>query len=242
MKINPSALLEIAGISRPLVATYDVPDAKPFEPFTEPGQCIFESYDRWLKGQSTRIDSENAAAFGCPGAGYWLCGIETMPKEDVAGYLAGQEGLKASPDTMCRWLENHPPHRLENQALVISQLKDDQHAFLKTVTFFVDPDQLALLLTGAEYLNAAPDKEFVMAPYGSGCGQLLPIFRNLDAPRAAIGATDIAARKYLPQDILAFTVTTPMFEQLCRLDENSFLHKSFWNDLKRSRMQQRAAI
>ena len=240
MKNNMAELLEIAGISIPPVGAYDVPDVKPFEPFSRPAHCVFESYDGWLRGESTVINGENAAGFGCPGAGYWLCGIETMPKEAVAGYLAGQEGLKASTDTMCRWLENHPPYRTDHGSIVVAPLKDDQEAFLKTVTFFVNPDQLALLLTGAEYWNAAPDKTFVMTPYGSGCGQLLTMFPDLDEPQAMVGATDLAMRKYLPADILAFTVTMPMLAQLGGLDDSSFLKKTFWKELRDARVRGKA--
>lgn len=41
--------------------------------------------------------------------------------------------------------------------------------------------------------------------------------------------------EFLKADILAVTVTKPMFEQLCGLDENSFLHKSLWDVLKQAR-------
>jgi hypothetical protein len=46
---------------------------------------------------------------------------------------------------------------------------------------------------------------------------------------------DIAMRRYLPPDIIAFTVTKPMYEELCRLDKNSFLSKPFWKDLQKAR-------
>jgi hypothetical protein len=50
-----------------------------------------------------------------------------------------------------------------------------------------------------------------------------------------MGATDIAMRRHLPPDILAFTVTKAMFRQLCELGEESFLYKPFWGDLKKAR-------
>jgi len=34
---------------------------------------------------------------------------------------------------------------------------------------------------------------------------------------------------------MAFTVTKPLFEKLCRLDEKSFLHKPFWQNLRKKR-------
>ncbi len=235
MRYNPFKLIEIAGISYPLVGVYDVIDKESFQPIKTAGHCIFEHFSGWLDGESTVVDIETAVSFTCPGAGYWIFGIETQPRNAVAGYLGGMEGLKASPGVMCSWLENSPPYKVQNKSIVISTLRDDQYKFLKTVTFFVNPDQLSLLLTGADYLNTSPDHNTVISPYGSGCGQLLTMFPDLNEPKAIVGATDIAMRKHLPHNILAFTVTKLMFEQLCSLDENSFLHKTFWNNLKQTR-------
>ena len=92
----------------------------------------------------------------------------------------------------------------------------------------MNPSQLSLLITGCEYHNASVDAPSVMASFGSGCGQLAALLGDLDVPKAMIGATDIAMRQHLPPSILALTVTKPMFQQLCELDETSFLHKSFW--------------
>ncbi len=230
-----SELINISGISYPLIGVYDVSDTVPFEPVKSDGHCIFEHFSAWCSGQGTIINAETASSLACPGAGYWMNGIETVPREMVAEMLAGKEGLKASPELMCQWLEKAPPRTARNGSIVISPLKTDQYDNLKTVTFFVTPDQFSMLLTGADYLNPNPDQSAVIAPTGSGCGQLLTMFSDLDAPAAIIGATDMAMRKYLPDNILAFTVTRPMFEQLCSLDKESFLYKTFWNDLKEAR-------
>jgi len=108
---------------------------------------------------------------------------------------------------------------------------------MKTVTFYVNPDQLSLLIHGAEYNNASIHSHPVITAFGSGCGQMTAILGNFDSdvPKAAIGATDMAMREHLPQDILAFTVNMPMYEQLCDLDDNSFLHKGFWKRLRKAR-------
>ena len=230
--------LQSTGITIPPVGVYDVEDPEPFAPFSKPGFCIFNDFNAWSNGKSTMVSKENAAAFGCPGAGYWLCGLEGAPRKSMAGYLAGQEGLKASPKLMEKWLENHPPYTMENRAIVISRVTSragrDHYDHLKTVTFFVGPDHLSLLLTGAEYLNARRSQP-VKAVYGSGCGQMLCLFDDIDTPAAMVGATDIAMRKHLPAHIMAFTVTKPMLEQICQLDGDSFLHKTFWSELKNAR-------
>lgn len=238
MRKQLTDLINIAKISIPPVAVYQVSDTGPFQPFASPVHCIFQNYPDWQNSQSTVISRENASDFGCAGTGYWMCGIESMPRENVTQYLVGQEGLKDSTDTYTRWLENHPPFQLGEESIVISQLRDDQYDFLKTATFFVNADQLALFLTGAEYRNGSSNCSRVTAPYGSGCGMLLALLQDFDEPHAVIGATDIAMRKYLPPDILAFTVNKPMLEQLCGLNDKSFLHKSFWQELQKARKNQ----
>ena len=72
-------------------------------------------------------------------------------------------------------------------------------------------------------------------PFGSGCMELVVTFADLERPQAVIGATDMAMRDSLPPDLLAFTVTVPMFERLCALDPRSFLGRGFLDRLRRAR-------
>jgi len=241
MQPDPTNLLTILEISNPLIGFYDTPEEHPFEPFINASQCIFSCYRGWMQGESTCLSEENVAAVGCPGAGYWNCNVATVPTEHVAHYLAVEEGLKASSNLMYQWLENHPPYKREHAYIVIGPLRKEYDQYLKTITFYVNPDQLSMLITGAEYCNASNRQHPISAVYGSGCGQLAAMFADLDTPAATIGGTDIAMRPFLPRDTLAFTVTKPMFEQLCQLDESSFLYKSFWTHVKRSRKNNTAS-
>jgi hypothetical protein len=65
--------------------------------------------------------------------------------------------------------------------------------------------------------------------------EMITPFEDLSLPQAVIGATDIAMRQWLDPDILAFTVTVPLFGQLCALDERSFLYKPFLKNLWKAR-------
>ncbi len=103
------------------------------------------------------------------------------------------------------------------------------------MTFLINPDQLSLFIVGANYHQGLSSPPLVTAPFAAGCGLLASHFDDLESPKAIIGATDIAMRQFLPPDIMAFTVTKPMYKQLCSLDETSFLDKPFWNDLKKAR-------
>ena len=164
-------------------------------------------------------------------------------KEQLKNFSEGlnrREGFKSSDDIMLKWLEDRKPYLIRKKHIVIGPMREEQYENLVSVTFFVNPDQLSLLIIGVEYNNPDPANCIVSAPFGSGCGQLAALLEpSGDIPGAIIGATDIAMREHLPPDILAFTVNKPMFEQLCSLDEKSFLNKSFWRRLKSSRVEKK---
>jgi len=146
-----------------------------------------------------------------------------------------EEGLKASHYLMNRWLDFYQPYKPKHPHILLGPLRPEQSDYLESVTFFVDPDQLSLLILAANYHYAPGEILPVIAPFGSGCMQLLPSFKTTKIPQAIIGATDIAMRQYLPANILAFTVNRPMYEQLGKVDKKSFLTKRFWKTLKKAR-------
>ena len=235
-KIDPSYLIQQLNLKYPLIGLYDAPDKTAFIPFVEAKEgkwaCIFQFFHAWENGQTLRLTSQN---YGCGGAGYWLFGKESRNRAEFISFLCDQEGLKANHPLMDQWLDYHHPYQPQNEQLFIGPLKEGQEAYLKTITFYVNPDQLSALMTGAQYF-LPPGRTIVSAPFGSGCMQLLPLFDDLEIPLAIVGATDIAMRKFLPEHhLMAFTVTLPMFELLCSLDEKSFLSKPFLEDLKKSR-------
>jgi len=228
-----SQLVKRIDLSIPLIGFYDAPDPHPFEPLVKPNQrdCVFLFYKNWLKGQTLHITKEH---YGCGGAGRWMCGIEARSREEFIKFLVDDEGLKASHDLMEKWIDSSATYKAAHPHLFIGPLKESQWDYVKSVNFFVNPDQLSTLMIGAQYNSAPEDPPPVIAPFGSGCMELFP-FKDPKILQAAIGATDIAMRQHLPHDVLIFTVTKPMFKQLCDLDERSFLYKPFLRNLKESR-------
>jgi len=236
MQPDPRNLLDKIGLDLPLIGFYDASDPSPFQPLVapEPGKraCVFAFYENWLSGETLHITRDN---YGCGGAGHWLCGVTTRSRDSFVKFLVDDEGLKSSHELMDQWLDYRQGYTQTHANLLIGPLREDQYATLRTVTFYVNPDQLAVLMLGAQYQSAPSDPPPVIAPFGSGCSQLVALFEDLSTPQAAIGATDIAMRQHLPPDLLAFTVTKAMFEQLCALDERSFLYKPFWRRLREAR-------
>lgn len=190
----------------------------------------------------------SAGEASCQGGGYWVGGVmpawavksagtDGDPLESFAKGLNQREGFKSSDELMCQWFENQQPYLIEHEYVVIGPLKDAQYEHLKTVTFYVNPDQLSLLILGAEYNNASQKNHPVIVPFGSGCGQMAALLGDFNStiPKAVIGATDIAMREHFPTDILSFSVNKPMYKQLCELGEDSFLYKGFWKRLQKAR-------
>ncbi|NMD39239.1 MAG: DUF169 domain-containing protein [Deltaproteobacteria bacterium] len=239
MAPDPSRILGRLGIQLPLIGFYDAPDAQGFDPVVAPEPkkhaCVFSFFEDWLRGRTLLITREN---FGCGGAGSALCSQTTRPREDFITFLVDTEGLKCSREVMGRWIDQRRTYRQEHPNLLIGPLRPGMERFLKTVTFYVNPDQMSALIIGAHYCHGPGDPAPVLAPFGSGCMELVTPFEDLFLPQAIIGATDIAMRQYLPPEILAFTVTVPMFEQLCGLDEKSFLHKPFLRKLQKTRARE----
>ncbi len=234
MSPDPSRILATLSITTPVIGLYDAPDPRPFAPLVEPGarQCVFASLKRWQEGKTLHLTREK---HGC-GAGH-LLGVDMRPREDMVRFLCDEEGLRASHELMDLWLEATGHYEPGHEHLLIGPLRADQYEYLRTVTFYVNADQLASLCTGATYYSKPSDPAPIIAPFGSGCMQLISLFEDLDVPQAMIGATDQAMRKHLEPWMLAFTVTRPMFELLCRWSEDpgSSLHTGFLRTLITSR-------
>jgi len=234
MQPNPSIILEQLSITEPLIGFYDAPDPAPFAPLVTPSsrQCIFASLKKWRQGKTLHLTREK---HGCGGG--TLFGEREGNREALVQFLQEEEGLRASRELMELWLDSSPSYRPVHDHLLIGPLQPDQYDYLRTVTFYVNADQLAVLCMGASYYSRPDDIPPVLAPFGSGCMQLTALFDDIDAPQAIIGATDHSIRRFLEPWMIAFTVTRPMFELLCQWasDPASSLHSDFTRTLVKSR-------
>ncbi len=231
---DPSKIVARLSITEPLIGFYDAPDAAPFGPLAEPRgrECVFASFRAWHQGKTLHLTRNN---HGCGGA--HLFGVDARSREEMVEFLCGEEGLRATHELMNLWLDSAKHYEPVHDHLLIGPLRPDQYQYLRTVTFYVNADQLAVLCVGASYYSRPDDLQPILAPFGSGCMQLVTLFDSLETPQAVIGATDDAMRKYLEPWMLAFTVTKPMFELLCRWanDPKSSLHSGFLDSLIRAR-------
>jgi hypothetical protein len=234
MQPDPGVILERLSITKPLVGFYDAPDSAPFAPLVTPAgrACVFASFRQWQQGKTLHLTREK---HGC-GGGH-LFSDSPRSRDELVEFLCDEEGLRANRELMNAWLDSAPSYHPRHAHLLIGPLRPDQYDYLRSVTFYVNPDQLAVLAVGAGYYSGPGDVPPVIAPFGSGCMLLTTLFDDPDVPQAVIGGTDQAMRKYVEPWMLALTTTRPMFELLCRWadDPKSSLHSEFTTSLIRAR-------
>jgi len=231
---DPSTIISKLSLTGPVIGFYDAPDPAPFAPLVVPQgrQCVFASFRDWQEGKTLHLTREK---HGC-GGGH-LFGVQPRSREEMVAFLCDKEGLRANHDLMNLWLDSAPSYRPIRGHLLFGPLRPDQYEFLRTVTFYVNADQLAVLSMGASYYSRPSEPEPVVARFGSGCMQLTSVFDSLEVPQATIGSLDHSIRRFLEPWMIAFTVTRPMFARLCQWsqDPRSSLHSEFTATLLRAR-------
>ncbi|PIE66238.1 MAG: hypothetical protein CSA24_00570 [Deltaproteobacteria bacterium] len=234
-------LREALRLETPLLALYDATPTEEFEPLVRlrGSSCCFSYYTRWLRGETLvaakAADPDDKPRHGCPAALRFLGLDERGTPDWMANKLTdGEEGpgrgegLKASPELAKDFLDGAETPSSESGFVLLGPLRLERWDAVRSVTFFVDPDRLSALITLASYWSSDADQ--IGAPFSSGCGLL---WRDLEASgdKALIACTDLAMRKYLPPQILGFTVSASRFAQLLEVPDDSFLRKSWWKQL-----------
>ena len=236
-------LAERLRLKTPILAVYDSAADEAFAPFTEArgSTCCFAFYNHWLNGETVVFRKGGG---GCGGAQVSL-GL----KKDYPPYMAhfltdGKgapmgEGLKATPEIVQEFLDQAQPPDVSVDAVFIGPLRIEQWDAVRAITFLTDPDRLSALMTLSSYWST--DTRLVSAPFSSGCGMLWRELTYAGEDRPVIGGTDMAARRFLPPDIMSFSVTPSRFEQMLTFPNGSFLDKEWWNNLMehRQRMEKR---
>lgn len=238
-------ILSLLRLQNPLIAVYDSAPGPEFGPQTvaRGRACCFAFYQRWMKGETLVIQKDSgsfsAPEYGCPGM-QRAFGLEKEYPPYMAHFLTdgvgsprGGEGLMASAELAQEFIDAADAPALTGDTVLLGPLRPELWERVRSVTFFVDPDRLAGVMTLANYFTgiAAP----VMAPFSSGCGLMLRELENLEVDCALIGCTDLAMRKYLPPEILALTVSPSRFERMLAVPDDSFLHRDWWSALMQAR-------
>ncbi len=228
-------LTEALRLSTPILAVYDAAPEDGFDPVitAEGHACCFGYYGRWLKGQTVVFRRDGG---GCMGAHFSL-GLKSEYPPYMAHFLtdgAGAptgEGLRARPELAQAYVDQARPPRLEGDTALIGPLRLEKWEAVRSTTFLVDPDRLGALMTLAGFWSEDP--RLTQAPFSSGCGLLWRELSGSDRP--VVGGTDIAMRRYVPPDIMTFSVSPARFEQMLGFPDDCFLYKEWWGDLLKHR-------
>lgn len=225
-------LAERLRLRTPILAVYDAPPRDAFDPLinAEGSVCCFAYYKRWLRGETLVLHKGGG---GCAGA-HRALGLEKTYPPHMAHFLTDGvgapmgEGLRARADLAQAFLDQAKAPELSGDTVLIGPLRLGEWPAVRSLTFLVNPDRLGALMTLAAYWSA--DTRLVSAPFSSGCGFL---WRELTAQgdHPVIGATDIAMRRYLPPDVMTFSVTPARFEQMLTFPDDCFLYKDWWGEL-----------
>lgn len=155
-------------------------------------------------------------------------------------FLKGERYVR-DPEGTRRFVDALPMRDIPAEFVVVKPLEqtDPERDEVKNVTFFVDSDRLSALVILANYIR--PEADNVIIPWAAAC-QVVGIFsyRELERehPRGLIGMTDISARKNvratLGEHIMSFTAPWPLFQEMERNVEGSFLQRETWRALRRN--------
>lgn len=154
-------------------------------------------------------------------------------------FLKGERYLK-DPECTRKFLEALPMREIPARFVLVKPLDqtDPDSDDVKNVTLFVDPDRLSALVILANY--ASPGADSVIIPWAAAC-QVAGIYsyRELDRdrPRGLVGMTDISARRTvrasLGEHVMSFTAPWPLFQEMERNVDGSFLQRETWRALRK---------
>jgi len=154
-------------------------------------------------------------------------------------FLHGEK-YQQTPGDVARFVDALPICTVPTRYVVLKPLDqvDPEREVPKSVTFFVDPDQLSALVVLANYGD--PRGESVTVPWAAAC-QVMGIlaYRELEreSPRGLVGLTDLSARLNvrgtLGPHVMSFTAPWPLFQRMERNVGDSFLQRETWRALRR---------
>lgn len=163
---------------------------------------------------------------------------QTGGRDLASDFLLGERYVQTA-ETTARFVEALNIRDIPAKYVVLKPLRllDLEKDDVRSITFFVRPEELSALVILANYTN--PERENVGIPYAAACQVIgLLSYREADRehPRALVGLTDISARKNtraaLGRDVMSMTIPWRVFLKMEESVDGSFLHRDTWRSLR----------
>ena len=202
--------------------------------------CIYKVLKRVLKGEVCTFAKENCS---CSGFDHNTGLRDDMPNTPggfgvFLSYGSDQqwtppgEKFKCDPQTAEAMWDCLPKDVMgEFDALRFEPYREGLHPDI--VVAFCNPDQMSALIVLHGYDK--PEYDRVIATTVSGCASMvrIPLHElTREKPRAVITGTDLASRKFMAEDELAFAVTGPEFDRMLAVTEECFFHSPVWKPVR----------
>lgn len=182
------------------------------------------------KGKRIRFSDDNNAA--CPGIAEYG-GFKEL-EDDGGHFIAEVERFKKTRHLAQEYRNEslHSIHQPPEKYLYWEQIETiDDKEDIQVVNLYLDPTGLASLTVLAGY-DREQNMDNVATPFASGCQSVFTIpyhEKFQEKPKAVIGLMDHLVRKFVPEDMLAFSLPANRFMEISNNIEGSFLDKNFKN-------------
>lgn len=197
-------------------------------PNNESWSCIFSYINKVVKGNRLCLSVNNS---GCSGAACYLGFKE--PSKQAGIFLSDKEKFKKTSELGHKFYSEIQAHPAKDTYIVLECIKDMKSSFIpEVVTLWVDALSLSGLVTLSNYDRE--DNDNVIIPFASGCQSIWSIpykEKYKSKPKSTVGLLDPAARRFIPKDVLAFSVPINRFIDMTRNISGSFLETEQWTKL-----------
>ncbi len=160
-----------------------------------------------------------------------------MREEAFDDFTRGERYVQ-TPEKVKKFIDCLPITDIPAEYVIFKPLGevDKEKETPRSITFFVNPDQLSALIVLANYGRG--DNENVFIPFAAGCQSIgVYPYKEADAEkgRAVVGLTDISARVHIRQqlgdNLMTFTTPMSLFDEMEENVEGSFLQRPTWQTL-----------
>ncbi len=163
----------------------------------------------------------------------WLA--SDIPEEHKGEISHGGKGEFKTPGIAKLQLDAIKDYGDGKDAIVFQELDSalEENRPIEVVVFLVDPTRLSALTLLAGYSKTTPGPAAII-PYGHACQQVYALPRSegeTDDPHAIIGMTDIYARRFVPPDVMSFSVPFNLYKRMEKDIDTSYFCRGKWPEM-----------